>query len=349
VTSSAHLSDRQVADYRAGGLAPEALLAIDDHLASCTRCRQRLFSPRAASSALPPFGSRHLEYEEIEALLEERLADPEKQRIADHLALCRSCAAEADDLRQLRRELVAVMKPAPQRSFRRIAFLGAIAAVVVCVWGVRISQRDAVVRELAGLSPEYRHEVEQALHDGRIEVPLEMLNSLRGNRGQLRGQNAHDRVELVEPVAVVVRSQKPMLRWKAVPGASGYQASIYDQELHPVARSPKLTVTEWAPGAALDRGHRYFWEVTAQTPGGEIRSASPSDPTPEFAVLDAQQASELERAERQYPNAHLLLAIEYAKAGLVEEAQRELSLFEADNPKSSVPRRLLKNLSDSRK
>ncbi len=104
-----HISDTQMEAFCAHALVDSHLAELAGHIAACVVCRQRfqesLISRRgrdSASISLSPtewFRNDHLEDEQLDALVEERL-DAEERRIVDlHLEGCADCRAEAQSLR----------------------------------------------------------------------------------------------------------------------------------------------------------------------------------------------------------------------------------------------------------
>jgi hypothetical protein len=87
-----------------------------------------------------------------------------------------------------------------------------------------------------------------------------------------------------------------------------------------------------------------LWQVTAVKDGKEI--ISPTAPAPEarFKVLEKAKADELTVVERVGPGSHLARGTLYARAGLLDDAERELRALLAANPKSSTARKLLQSL-----
>ena len=59
--------------------------------------------------------------------------------------------------------------------------------------------------------------------------------------------------------------------------------------------------------------------------------------------------NELVRARRAYASSHLTLALLYMRAGLLDEAERELRALEKANPNSAISRRFLANLQAMRR
>lgn len=91
--------------YRQRKLPVAELPQADEHLAECAICRAQL-GELAAASALAEFFRRdaepfavHLDYDQLEACVQGRLAAAEKQSVEQHLRECALCQREAEDLR----------------------------------------------------------------------------------------------------------------------------------------------------------------------------------------------------------------------------------------------------------
>jgi hypothetical protein len=107
-----------------------------------------------------------------------------------------------------------------------------------------------------------------------------------------------------------------------------------------VTQSDPLTTTEWTPPRSLRRGASYTWQVTARV--GEEEVASPVPPAPEarFLVLGVEPAKRL----RSVARTHLALGREYARAGLLDAAERELRAAAEADPTSQPVQAELKKL-----
>jgi hypothetical protein len=90
----------------------------------------------------------------------------------------------------------------------------------------------------------------------------------------------------------------------------------------------------------------YSWQVKATKDGAQITSPRPPAPQAKFRILDQAKANELSRAKRSYASSHMTLALLYAQAGLLKEAQQELTLLRRTNPNSDIPRNLLRQIQD---
>jgi hypothetical protein len=85
--------------------------------------------------------------------------------------------------------------------------------------------------------------------------------------------------------------------------------------------SPPLPTTSWTPDRALARGEQYTWQVAATTHDREIVAPAPPAPRARFAVVTAPEAARLEHVSAS----PLARGILYAEAGLLDDAERELT------------------------
>ena len=144
-------------------------------------------------------------------------------------------------------------------------------------------------------------------------------------------------------------SDRPTFSWSPLEGATGYVVEIYDDKLNQIIISPQLTDTSWTPPQSLKRGGIYSWQVTASKGGEEIISPRSPAPPARFRILDQTLANEIVQAQRGYTSSHLTLALIYAKAGLIDEAEQEFRTLQRANPNSTISRRLLADLQAMRR
>ena len=206
---------------------------------------------------------------------------------------------------------------------------------------------DGELKGVGWLSPSQASAVKDALSNGRVATP-EALAGPRVGRDTLLGGSPKTgglkTFALASPVGAVVASPRPRFAWQTLAGAERYVVDVYDETFRKVATSGDVSGTEWTPTSDLKRGAVYSWEVTAYTVDGSARAPAPPAPEARFRVLDESRASELKRAERAAPRSHLALGVLYARAGLLDEAEREFQLLTAANPRSAAARRLLRDV-----
>jgi len=136
---SEHLSEEQIDSYRAQTLSPAEKLLVARHLAACDQCNARapVSSPAAFAALRKNLRPRaredlhHLDYELMEAYVDERADAIDTEIIESHLELCADCAAELKELqafavmtRQPATRQEAAKPPAPSGWTRLAAWIG---------------------------------------------------------------------------------------------------------------------------------------------------------------------------------------------------------------------------------
>ncbi len=168
-------------------------------------------------------------------------------------------------------------------------------------------------------------------------VPLSVLG-LTGKADRLMGGGGEGvPFRLLGPVGTGVATLRPALRWQGVAGAEKYRVTL----AHPngdVVRSPDLISPEWTVTRPLQAGAAYSWQVTAYRGGEEIVSPAPPAPEARFRVLDK---AALQALRVQTGRSHMELGFVYARAGLLDDAERELLLALDANPSLEPVRRQL--------
>jgi hypothetical protein len=149
---------------------------------------------------------------------------------------------------------------------------------------------------------------------------------------------------LLGPVGKIVRSQRPILRWHALPGAQSYKVIVTDADLNEVSNSLALNTTEWQITRPLPPGGIYSWQVTALKDGVAITSPRLPAPQAKFKVIDRSTSRMLQQAERAYPDSHLALGVLYAEAGLLDEAEQELRSLVRNNSRVLIAHQLLESV-----
>lgn len=105
---SDHLSPQLLERYCERRLEPQELLALDDHLASCTACRERLREVKPGRASLLALRASlqtaqavpdHLQQEQLVAYAEGQLDEVERELAENHLESCAQCTAQAQQLR----------------------------------------------------------------------------------------------------------------------------------------------------------------------------------------------------------------------------------------------------------
>ena len=212
--------------------------------------------------------------------------------------------------------------------------------------GSELESNDAIA---AMLSPSSRRSITSAVAEQRLEAPP-VLAQLRGESGSLRGGPGDGQpFLLLSPVGKVVETVGPTFRWEPLAGASSYVVTVTDDRLNEVAESGPLTKTEWRLRTPLARGGVYSWQVTALKDGQTITSPVMPAPQAKFMILDRARSEELRRVRGAAPRYHLGLGVLYARAGLLDEAEREFLALMKSNPRSDVARKLLQSVRSMKK
>jgi anti-sigma factor RsiW len=209
----------------------------------------------------------------------------------------------------------------------------------------RVELRDGTLRlaidadgRLGGLPADVpdaaRAEAELALAGALTPSPA--LDGLQGAAGALMGGPTEATgFAPLSPVATVVESDRPRFRWAAHPGASRYEVAVYDARFEEVARSEAVTGTEWSAPRPLPRGVSLSWQITATTAGGTVQAPVPPAPEARFRVVDPVALARLDEVRRVAAGSHLLLAVAYNRAGLLEAMNAELDALARENQGSA--------------
>jgi anti-sigma factor RsiW len=187
---------------------------------------------------------------------------------------------------------------------------------------------------LGALPAPYRMFLEQAMAQKRIE-PAASLADLAPNGGVLLGASTPPMPgKLLAPLATVVESQRPVFRWQPIAGAV-YRISVYGDGYEMVASSDWISGTEWQITKPLRRGMLYSWQLNVR-PSGSAEFTIPTPPAAEarFRILGEAEAAEIGLARSDWSDSHLVLGVLYARAGLLDEAERELGVLRQQNPAS---------------
>jgi hypothetical protein len=211
--------------------------------------------------------------------------------------------------------------------------------------GRRVSlDRQGRIAGLGALDPGLEGQIAAALRAGRIERP-EGQEDLAGAEGVLRGgEAASGTFAPVSPVGTAVANGRPAFRWTAWRDGASYTVMVFDAGFQRVAGSEPVAETRWTPPRPLPPGQVYTWQVTAHL--GDEEATTPAPPAPEarFRVLNEEQSAEIARTSREHAGSHLALGILYARAGLLDDAERELRALAQANPESAVARGLLRSV-----
>ena len=315
-----HPIDTELEHYAKGVLPAGDLLRVDDHLASCTQCRRRAAEAFDAPRRLPGAMS---------AIRHELAQPPLKYRQTSS-------------------------RTAPWLALAAAACLVIVADIV---WGTRTQPTPApepsaapVARVPADqLSAAEHAAIDAAVASGQLRrSPL--LAQLNSRAGVLMGSQAQGfAFGPTFPVGVAVDADQPTLEWSAADGASAYRASVFDENFNMVATSGWQESTHWTVDAPLLRGRSYVWQITARVGDREVVAPAPPRPESRFTVTSAEQSAQLADLRRRAGDSHLALAVLLAEAGVLDEAERELTLARTANPESSAVKRMQESLAALRR
>jgi hypothetical protein len=226
---------------------------------------------------------------------------------------------------------------------------GAPVVAVVMDTGRQVGlAEDGHLSGIPGLSASLRDVVGGALRRGSVDPPQGMTILRPPSTTFMGGSAPPPALAVVSPVGVMVRSDRPLLRWTRLEGAKDYTVSILDQDLVQVTESAPLHETEWQPPAPLPRDQIYTWQVAARSAGGRVVAPQPPSPEARFRVLSAAEAAALDNAIRTASGSRLATGVLLARAGVLDEAEAEFVALAADNPRSPEARLLLESVRSSK-
>jgi hypothetical protein len=209
--------------------------------------------------------------------------------------------------------------------------------------------KNGRITGLDELPEKNRQYIARAVVSEQVEPP-DVLRHLSGEQSGLRGNDdGRQGFRLMYPVRRVVIDDRPLFRWESLPGVSSYGVYVLDANGNQVGESEELppTKTQWKAPAPLPRGQVFSWTVIAVVDGKKVASPSASAPEMKFAVLSAENFQELTSLKKS--NSHLALGVYYARAGLLNEAEREFHSLLKLNPQSELARKLLQSVRSIRK
>jgi hypothetical protein len=316
----------------------------------------------------------------MEAYVNDTLPPMQMDDVRAHVSVCQTCAQELLDLENFRQQMqhpaaATVIRPEIRqrralmlRQAAAVAALG-LTALLIYLWQTRggasrnnmdvarvagsdgpVSIADSqVAPEMAALPPPARLAVAKAIERRELDFPAE-LDELRGQAQTLLGSSdGGARFAVLAPVGEVVSEARPDFRWQPLQGAASYSVAIFDEGLNAVQSSSALHATQWKPAQPLQRGHFYQWQVTATMKDGTtVISPKPPSSEARIQILRQQQADELERFRQGHADAHLVLGILYAQAGVLTDAEQELAKVSSEDPRHDTAQTLLGSIRHAR-
>ncbi len=226
--------------------------------------------------------------------------------------------------------------PAPAHEEPLIALNDAGGQVVV-------NQRGRL-EGLEQLPADLRESVERVLAARQLR-PSPALTEWTTGAANLRGTlEQQSTFAPLDPTDVVIETDRPTFRWRALDGASHYIVAVFDSKLRQVGSSGPVTGTEWTIPNPLARGVIYSWQISALK--GETTIVSPKPPLPEarFKILDQSAVDTLAKLKASAGSSHLAMGVFYWKHGLIEKSEREFQALLKANPKSTAVAKLLASI-----
>jgi hypothetical protein len=195
---------------------------------------------------------------------------------------------------------------------------------------------------LPGIAEDERLAVEAAVKNGQLEFPQQSDRS-----GVLLGGKGSNTGILLRPLGAVLET-RPVFEWNAINGATNYSVRVVDSAGRTAADVVGLVNTRWTPSSPLNRGQLYTWQLVAMVNGRELVYPAPPAAEARFIVLDEDVIRQIEQAKQRAGQSHLVMAVLYARVGLVDEARKELEALASANPNAELPKSLIRNLPQSR-
>jgi hypothetical protein len=310
---------------------------------------------RAAEAEAPSF-------DDLAAYVDGRLSPAESADLEQRIAGDEVVRREVELLRELRVEM-ARTRVAPARRawvWTGLAAAASVAAVaslvllkrgagpspapapspIALVAAVSDGDRKVMLTEEGGLvglgevDADLRAAVASALR-GQVAEPAG-LAALRPGRSALMGTASGTPVfGPLAPVGLRVSNGRPTFLWSPHPEAVAYDVKVFDQDFREQAAGADIRGTEWQPPRPLAPGVIYLWQVTARTGHGRVSAPVPPRPEARFEVADEALLAQVGRRRSAAPSSHLVAAIAFLEAGLLDDADSELQALAAANPDSA--------------
>jgi hypothetical protein len=205
---------------------------------------------------------------------------------------------------------------------------------------------------VAGSSKSSRIQPKQQLNDSALVATalamppaIEMFDRSMAELIRGNGKSTQS-FSIVGPFNTIVMDERPTLYWTPLKGATTYTVSVFDRNLRLVSASGPLTETQWVV-QRLRQDTTYTWIVTALKDGTEV-VAPPLPARAEFRIVQKAALTELNRRINATVS-HAQRAVLYARAGLLDEAEREFEAHLRDQPADEQARKLLQTVKSWRR
>lgn len=197
---------------------------------------------------------------------------------------------------------------------------------------------------LQELPPDLKESIERVLATRQLRASP-ALTGWQTGAGNLRSElEKQSTFAPLYPTDVVIETDRPTFRWRALDSARHYIVNIYDAKLRHVASSGPITGTEWTTPNSLERGVTYSWQISSWTDGKTVVSPKPPLPEARFRILDQRVVAALSKLKGSAGSSHLAMGVFYWKHGLIEEAKREFEALAKANPNSTAVAELLASI-----
>ena len=209
-----------------------------------------------------------------------------------------------------------------------------------------IQTRDThLAEELTALPDDLRLAVSAAIQHGQVQIPAD-VRRLRDRAPAVAARlDGNTGFALLGPFGEATAETRPEFSWQPLAEAIGYTVVIVDTGLHPVEHSPALRATVWRPHRPLPRGRTYLWQVTATLRGGsKVVASSPTPSDAALPIIPLKLADEIAHFQQSHEEAHLVLGILYAQAGMLTAGVDELKKVPPGDLSYNTARTLLRSL-----
>jgi hypothetical protein len=358
-----HLSQDDLESYAGGRLASARLSYCQTHLDSCEACRAELEDIRTLQTELASFPSRGANRVESGRRGRRRgLAVPVTASVVvvlgagvagvlwwrhagsrgvNTVTAARVAPAPAPQVASATPDTPAP----PAATTRQVAAVPSAASAPIAAADVE-THGTQLAEEIAALPGDLRLGVSEAIQQGRLQLPADVQRVHDRAVAPPQPAAANTGFSLSGPFGEATFETRPKFTWQPLAGAIGYTVAIVDQGLRPVQHSPGLRATTWRPRRALAHGHTYLWQVTATLRGGsKVVASSPSPSEANLRILPRKLADEIAHFQRGHRDAHLVLGVLYAQAGMVTEGASELRQVPPGDSSYDIARRLVESLS----
>jgi hypothetical protein len=182
--------------------------------------------------------------------------------------------------------------------------------------------------------------VQLAINQG-IQLPPDLALIQRRDGTTRGGSSDRGTITVRAPARIATEEDQPLFTWAPMPEVLSYHIVVtdYGSSGMIVAEGDIAAATlEWRPQTPLPRGRIYEWQVRALRDGAVAARSQPV----RFKVVGQEALASIMAARRT--GSHLIIGTLCARAGLVEQAEKEFRVLQAANPHSALARQLLQSV-----